>query len=51
MREAWHWLDGPRAVEGMFVEFMEEMKGVKQVPMSLVNEGEGPGVGGNDREV
>ena len=32
-----YWLDGPCEVAGMFVEFMEEMKGVKQVPMSSVN--------------
>lgn len=43
MCEARCWLDAPPGVEGMFAEFREEMRAVKQVLLSSVNEGEGPG--------
>lgn len=49
--EARSWLDAPPGIEGMFVEFREEMRGVTQVLLSSANGGEGPGGGVNDNEV
>lgn len=38
-------------IGGMFVEFREKMRGVTQVLLSSVNEGEEPGAWVNDKEV
>lgn len=43
MREAWCWLDAPLGVRECLAEFREEIKAVKQVFLSPVKEGEGPG--------
>lgn len=50
MCKARRWLDAPRGTEGMFAEFREESKGMRQVLTSSVNEGEGQGVGATTGE-